>query len=84
MIKITSQKTNGKIVLLFEDNGIGMDLSKVGEQVFGLYKRFHTDRAEGKGMGLYMVKTQVESIGGKITVSSELNKGTEFTIVFEN
>jgi len=84
IIKITSHKVNGKIVLLFEDNGIGIDLSTAGEHVFGLYKRFHTDRAEGKGMGLYMVKTQVESMGGKISVSSEVNVGTQFRIEFNS
>ena len=84
IIKITSRKVNGKIVLLFEDNGIGIDLSTAGEHVFGLYKRFHTDRAEGKGMGLYMVKTQVESMGGKISVSSEVNVGTQFLIEFNS
>jgi signal transduction histidine kinase len=84
MIKITSRKENDKIVLLFEDNGIGIDLSKVGEHVFGLYKRFHTDKADGKGMGLYMVKTQVESMGGKISISSEVNTGTQFRIEFNS
>src|SRR5215213_417157 len=84
MIKITSQKIDGKIVLLFEDNGIGIDLSTAREHVFGLYKRFHTDRAEGKGMGLYMVKTQVESMGGKISISSEVNAGTQFRIEFSS
>ncbi len=54
-----------------------------GAKIFGLYKRFHS-HVEGKGMGLYMVKTQVESLGGKITIASEPDKGTEFTIVFEN
>lgn len=84
VIKITSRKENGKIILLFEDNGIGIDLSTAGEHVFGLYKRFHTDRAEGKGMGLYMVKTQVESMGGKISISSAVNQGTEFRIEFNS
>ena len=84
VIKITSRKMNGKIVLLFQDNGIGIDLSTAGEHVFGLYKRFHTDRAEGKGMGLYMVKTQVESMGGKISISSKVNVGTEFQIEFNS
>ncbi len=84
MIKITSRKTNDKIVLLFQDNGIGIDLSTAGEHVFGLYKRFHPDRAEGKGMGLYMVKTQVESMGGKISISSQVNVGTEFKIEFNS
>jgi light-regulated signal transduction histidine kinase (bacteriophytochrome) len=48
MIKITSRRMDGKIVLLFEDNGIGIDLSTAGEHVFGLYKRFHTDGLKEK------------------------------------
>ncbi len=83
VIKISSQKLKGKIVLFFNDNGIGIDLKKNSNQVFGLYKRFHSNLAEGKGMGLYMVKTQVESIGGKISITSEVNKGTTFKIEFE-
>ena len=61
---------------------MGIDLQKRGDQVFGLYKRFHTN-IEGKGMGLFMVKTQVETLGGKISIQSEVNKGTEFKIEFE-
>ena len=83
VIVIKSHKLKDKIELLFKDNGMGIDLEKEGDQVFGLYKRFHTESAEGKGMGLYMVKTQVEMIGGKISISSEVNKGTEFKIEFE-
>ena len=83
VIVIKSRKLKDKIELLFKDNGMGMDMEKVGDQVFGLYKRFHTKSSEGKGMGLYMVKTQVETLGGKISISSEVNKGTEFKIEFE-
>ena len=82
-IKIKSQKLNNKIILSFKDNGLGIDLNKLSDQVFGLYKRFHADIGEGKGIGLYMVKTQVESMGGKISISSEVNVGTEFRIEFE-
>ena len=80
--EIKSNKRNDNIQLLFKDNGMGIDLKKSGDQVFELYKRFHLSAAEGKGMGLFMVKTHVESLGGKISVSSEVNKGTEFTIEF--
>ena len=83
VIEIKSRKLKDKIELIFKDNGMGIDLEKEGDQVFGLYKRFHTESAEGKGMGLYMVKTQVETLGGKISISSEVNKGTEFKIEFE-
>ncbi len=71
----------GTTELVFSDNGLGIDLKKKGDQVFGLYKRFHA-HAEGKGMGLYMVRTQVETLGGKISIESEVNKGTTFRIVF--
>ncbi|PQJ10059.1 hypothetical protein CJD36_015280 [Flavipsychrobacter stenotrophus] len=82
VIEIRSTKKDKKVVLTFKDNGLGIDLVTKGEQVFGLYKRFHY-HTEGKGIGLYMVKTQVETLGGRIRVNSEVNKGTEFTIEFE-
>ncbi len=82
VIVITSVKLKNRIQLIFKDNGIGIDLKKNGGKVFGLYKRFH-NHVEGKGMGLYMVKTQVESLGGTVTIASEVNKGTEFTLEFE-
>ena len=79
--EITSKKVDDNIHLLFKDNGMGIDLEKTGDQIFELYKRFHIGAAEGKGMGLFMVKSHVESLGGKISVKSEVNRGTEFKIV---
>lgn len=83
VIRILSKIENNKLILKVKDNGLGIDMNKRGDQVFGLYKRFHSDTAEGKGIGLFMVKTQVETIGGRISLTSEVNVGTEFTIVFE-
>lgn len=80
VIRIHSKSVNGKLLLVFEDNGLGMDLSSYGDKIFGLYRRFHPFQAEGKGMGLFMVKTQVEKLGGKISVQSSVGKGTVFTI----
>ncbi len=80
-IIVKSELVKGKILLTFKDNGLGVDLNKNGVDMFGLYKRFHTDQAEGKGMGLYLAKMQVEKLGGTISVKSEVNKGTEFIIV---
>jgi signal transduction histidine kinase len=57
-------------------------LNRNGGKVFGLYERFHA-HVEGKGIGLFMVKTQVEAIGGKISIESEPNKGTEFKIIIK-
>ena len=81
-IWIKSKNKNGSLVITFEDNGLGIDLGKKGEQVFGLYKRFH-NHIEGKGMGLFLVKTQVELLGGKISIKSEVNTGTKFIITFK-
>jgi PAS domain S-box-containing protein len=82
VIKINSRLQKDKIELIFTDNGMGIDLKKNAGQIFGLYKRFHSN-IEGKGMGLFMVKTQVETLGGKISVKSEENNGTEFKIEFK-
>jgi PAS domain S-box-containing protein len=82
VLKIKSRQKEGKVIINFEDNGVGIDLEKRGNEIFGLYKRFH-HHVEGKGMGLFMVKTQVELMGGKIKVSSEVDEGTIFTIEFE-
>ena len=62
-----------------KDNGLGIDLEKYKDKLFGLYKRFHT-HIEGKGMGLYLVKVQVESLGGEVDVDSIENEWTAFTI----
>ena len=83
LIEITSYMSDDKLYLVFKDNGRGIDLETKGDQLFGLYKRFHAD-TEGKGMGLYMVKTQLEALGGKISAVSEVNVGTSFFLEFAN
>jgi signal transduction histidine kinase len=81
VISIRSEITGNNIIIYFKDNGRGIDLAKHSNHIFGLYKRFdHT--VEGRGMGLFMVKMQVERLGGSISVVSEVNKGTEFIIKF--
>lgn len=81
VIDIKSERVGDKLILNFSDNGIGIDLIKNKGQVFGLYKRFHS-HVEGNGMGLFMVKTQIETLGGTISVESEVDRGTEFRLEF--
>ena len=80
-ITIKSRATSGGTVIEFSDNGVGINLEQKKDQVFRLYKRFH-QHVEGKGIGLFMVKTQVEMLGGTITIESAVNKGTTFRIEF--
>nr|WP_294942205.1 PAS domain S-box protein [uncultured Mucilaginibacter sp.] len=61
------------------DNGIGINLEKHGEDLFGMYKTFNGNR-DARGMGLFITKNQVEACGGKIEVASRLGKGTTFTV----
>lgn len=70
-----------KIVLKISDNGLGINLERHGDKLFGLNKTFHRNE-NAKGVGLYLTKTQIESMGGTITAQSEVNKGTTFIITF--
>ena len=79
IINISSAKINGKVVLRFKDNGLGIDLKKHGMNMFKLNKVFHKG-FDSKGVGLFMTKTQIETFGGSIEVESEPNVGTEFII----
>ncbi|MHA7865715.1 sensor histidine kinase [Flagellimonas marinaquae] len=74
---------DGKKVLYVKDNGLGIDLERHGDNLFKLYKRFHRD-VSGKGMGLFIVKSQLEAMNASIAVDSEVGVGTTFKIKFNN
>lgn len=82
-ISIASKKIGTETIITFKDNGIGIDLERNKDKVFGLYQRFH-DYPDSKGLGLYLVKSQVESMGGTISIDSKVGVGTTFTITFKN
>ena len=63
------------------DNGLGIDLKKYGSSLFGMYKTFHNNK-DAKGIGLFITKNQIEAMGGKISIESEPNVGTTFTVYF--
>jgi|GEM_PF-6628575 PAS domain S-box-containing protein len=72
-----------KKVIRISDNGLGMNLDRVGKKIFGLYQRFH-NHTDGKGLGLYLVRYQVESMDWKIHVESTPDVGTMFIIEIPN
>ncbi|HVD97368.1 MAG TPA: PAS domain S-box protein [Cytophagaceae bacterium] len=83
LISIRSERKKNIVVITYVDNGLGIDMEQHRDKIFGFYKRFHT-HVEGKGMGLHLIKTQVEMMGGRIEIASEVNKGTAFTITLKH
>lgn len=78
-IVVKSYAKNDWICLDIEDNGLGIDLKKYKKDIFKLHKTFH-NHPEAKGFGLFITKTQIESMGGEITAKSTVNQGTVFTL----
>jgi signal transduction histidine kinase len=83
IIDISSYCISDMVIIEVSDNGIGIDLHRFHDDLFKLYKRFHS-HIEGKGLGLYIVKQQVEKLNGNITVESQPEKGTRFTVSLKN
>ncbi|MCL5129120.1 PAS domain-containing protein [Algibacter sp. L4_22] len=82
-VNIKSTEKNEGFEISITDNGIGIDLNKYKDQVFGMYNTFHeSNREDSEGIGLYLTKIQVEDLGGQITIESELNIGTTFKLFF--
>ncbi|OCX52495.1 hypothetical protein BEL04_13615 [Mucilaginibacter sp. PPCGB 2223] len=79
VINISSEVNGPAVLIRFEDNGKGIDLNKHHAHLFGLYRRFD-DQVDGRGIGLFMVKMQVENLGGRVNVQSKPGVGTTFTV----
>ncbi|HEY3403768.1 MAG TPA: two-component regulator propeller domain-containing protein [Ohtaekwangia sp.] len=82
VILIKTRKIDNEICLSVSDNGLGIDVDLFQDKLFTLYSRFHL-HVEGKGMGLYLVKTQIEAMGGRIEVESKVGVGTTFSVYFK-
>lgn len=65
-----------------EDNGLGIPKNRQAE-VFNIFSRFHPQSTQGSGLGLYLVKKQVQKLGGEIRFVST-SEGTRFTVVIPN
>lgn len=68
-------------ILTIKDNGLGIDLKLNGDKLFGMYKTFHNNK-DSRGIGLFITKNQIEAMGGRIQVKSEVGIGTIFKIIF--
>lgn len=81
-IKVTSEIIDDEIVLRFSDNGLGLDVNMYKDRLFRLYQRFH-DHAEGKGLGLFLIKSQMEALNGSIDIESTVGAGVTFILKFK-
>lgn len=82
-IKVLTRILGDKKQLLVVDNGLGMDLNLIKDKIFGLNETFHQN-TDARGLGLYLVKTQIEEMGGSIDFETELDKGSTFIVTFAN
>lgn len=82
-IELSAILKDNFVILSIRDNGLGIDLAKNGDKLFGMYKTFH-DNKDARGIGLFITKNQVEAMGGKIEVESEVNVGTLFKIYLKH
>ena len=80
ILKITARKEKRKTLITVEDNGIGIDLIKNKDKIFGMYKTFHNN-SDAIGLGLFMIKNKVNVLGGSIKVESKINSGSLFKLV---
>lgn len=83
IIKLKTKNNNGIIILSVKDNGLGIDLDKHKDDIFKIRKVFH-EHPDAKGFGLYITKTQVETMGGKIWVESTPGEGSTFFVEFND
>jgi light-regulated signal transduction histidine kinase (bacteriophytochrome) len=83
VITVKTERVGDHIVLSVSDNGLGIDLKKHSHHLFKIGKVFHR-HPKGKGFGLFMTKTQIEAMGGRIWVESVPGNGASFFVEFEN
>lgn len=81
IVTLSTSSENGYTILSIKDNGLGIDLKKYGDKLFGMYKTFH-NHTDARGIGLYITKNQIQAMKGKVTVDSKVGVGTTFNIYF--
>jgi len=80
LVRISVETGEGPFLRMdVEDNGLGIDLERQGRKMFGMFKTFH-NHPDARGVGLFLTKNQVEAMGGRIEVNSQVNKGSVFSV----
>ena len=82
-IKYTFSIENKSKSLTISDNGLGIDLEKYGNSLFGIYKTFHCNK-KSRGLALLSTNNQTEAMNGTVMVESKVGVGTTFKILFND
>jgi signal transduction histidine kinase len=80
-IKIAISESQKHHVVSITDNGIGIDMDVASGKIFSMYQRFNNTHP-GQGFGLFMVKSQMDAMEGKVELESILGQGTTFSLYF--
>ena len=75
VIEIKSELKKETVLIIFKDNGQGIDLKRHGDKIFGMYKTFHNHK-DARGIGLFITKNQIEAMSGSIKIESVVDQGT--------
>jgi signal transduction histidine kinase len=81
IVNVNIQKINSEVHISVEDNGVGISEGKENI-IFGLFDRIETE-VEGKGMGLYVTKSLIDSLEGEIRYESTKGNGTTFYVILK-
>lgn len=82
VIEISTREQDDYIHLCWKDNGLGIDMAKYGNKLFGLKNTFHQHK-DSRGIGLFITRNQIESLGGSISAESQVDKGCAFYLSFK-
>lgn len=77
-IRLSAQPSEGGLILSVEDNGPGI-APQIQPFVFDMFYRGHRD-AKGSGLGLFLVKAGMSKLGGSVTLTSEPERGSCFSL----
>ncbi len=82
-IRVISRVNDALPQLIYQDNGLGFNMGKDGDKIFGFKETFHS-YSDSKGIGLYLIYNHITSLGGRIEIQSQPNKGAKFIITFKH
>ncbi|MBS1491475.1 MAG: HAMP domain-containing histidine kinase [Bacteroidetes bacterium] len=77
-VKVVAQQTNNILTITIEDNGIGIEPAHL-PKIFEMFYRA-SEKSQGSGLGLYIVKETLDKLQGKIFVTSVPGQGSSFTV----